>query len=176
MINRTIADALKNKLFSGKALVVTGPRQVGKTTLVDKVIAQANKPVLFLNGDDPYVRDLLQNTSTEKLRQLIGTNRIVFIDEAQRIPGIGLLAKLIIDQFNQVQVILSGSSFFELYNALQEPLTGRKWSFELFPISWEEWQNHLGYLKSGEDLENRLVYGLYPDVLNNRENQTDVLL
>lgn len=176
MINRTIGDALKNKLFSGKALVVTGPRQVGKTTLVDKVIAQANKPVLFLNGDDPYVRDLLQNTSTEKLRQLIGTNRIVFIDEAQRIPGIGLLAKLIIDQFNQVQVILSGSSSFELYNPLQEPLTGRKWSFELFPISWEEWQNHLGYLKSGEDLENRLVYGLYPDVLNNRENQTDVLL
>lgn len=176
MIERTLATSLQNKLFTGKALVITGPRQVGKTTLLRKIIAEANKPFLSLNGDDIYVRGLLENASTEKLRQLIGTNKIVFIDEAQRIADIGLIAKLMIDEFKDVHVILSGSSSFELYNALQEPLTGRKWSFDLFPISWEEWQNHLGYLESGQDLENRLVFGMYPDVLNNRENPTDVLL
>ncbi len=100
---------------------------------------------------------------------------IIFIDEAQRIEGIGLTAKIIIDQFKVKQLILSGSSSLEMGNIMQEPLTGRKWSYEIFPISWQEWQDDRGYFKADIDLENRLVYGMYPDVLNNPKDANHVL-
>ncbi len=99
----------------------------------------------------------------------------MFIDEAQRIPEIGLTSKIIIDKFRDVQLILSGSSSFDLYSKVNEPLTGRKWTFNLWPVSWEEWQNHVGYVKAEQDVENRLVFGFYPDVLNHEENPEQVL-
>ncbi|MFH2143879.1 MAG: DUF4143 domain-containing protein, partial [Bacteroidota bacterium] len=102
-------------------------------------------------------------------------NKIVFIDEAQRIKDTGITSKLIVDQFSDIQLILSGSSSFELSQNTNEPLTGRKWSFNLWPVSWEEWQNHIGYLESEQDIENRLVFGLYPDVLNNRKDPVKVI-
>ena len=176
MITRQIRQQIADNIFQRKAIVLMGARQVGKTTLIREIINKTNKTTLFLDGDDPTVRQLLDNPSTEHLRLILGTNKIVFIDEAQRIPNIGLTSKIIIDQFKEKQLILSGSSSFELGNHLQEPLTGRKWTYELLPISWPEWQNHVGYLKAEQDLENRLVYGLYPEVLNNRESARNVLL
>jgi predicted AAA+ superfamily ATPase len=166
---------VKERLFSGKAIIMTGPRQVGKTTLIHSILGDKEYTFRFLDGDDPTVRRLLDEPNTEQIRQLIGDAEIVFIDEAQRMPTIGLTAKIITDQFKEKQLILSGSSAFELNSSIQEPLTGRKWSFNLFPISWKEWQDHVGYLKSEQDLENRLVFGFYPDVLNNSDHQAEVL-
>ncbi len=175
MIDRTLYPALKHRLFGKKALIITGPRQVGKTTVIKKLIAETSTNHLFLDGDDPTSRRLLTEPNTEQLRQILGNDDIIFIDEAQRIPHIGITSKLITDQFSEKQLILSGSSAFELSGNMQEPLTGRKWTFELFPISWEEWQNHIGYLKAEQDLENRLISGFYPDVLNNPTDQHQLL-
>jgi len=99
-------------------------------------------------------------------KTIIGRHNLVFIDEAQRIEGIGLTLKIIIDQLKDVQVIASGSSSFYLANRLNEPFTGRKWEYQLYPVSWEEFENHVGYLNAEQQLENRLLYGFYPDVIN----------
>src|SRR6056297_3307348 len=166
MIKRQLQEKVEDRLFDGKAIVLIGARQVGKTTLVKRILESRKTEAQFFDGDDPTVRRLLDEPNTEQIRQLIGEAGIVFIDEAQRIPTIGLTSKIITDQFKDKQLILSGSSAFDLNSSLQEPLTGRKWSFNLFPVSWKEWQDHVGYLKSEQDLENRLIYGFYPDVLN----------
>lgn len=173
MFKRTLYNKIKAKLGSGKAIILIGPRQVGKTTLLKKVIQ--NNDHLFLDADDPTVRSILTDANTEQLKSIIGNNKVIFIDEAQRIKGIGLTVKIIIDQFNNVQVLLSGSSSFDLSNELNEPLTGRKWQYELFPISWEEYQETVGYLKSEQQLENRLLFGMYPDILNNPGEEKELL-
>jgi predicted AAA+ superfamily ATPase len=99
----------------------------------------------------------------------------VFIDEAQRIADIGLIAKIITDQFKDVQLLLSGSSALEINQTTQEPLTGRKFEYQLYPISWEEFENHVGYVEASAQLEERLIYGMYPDVINNRHDAREVL-
>ena len=175
MINRQLHEKVKERLFGGKAIVLIGARQVGKTTLINSVLETLERQLQFFDGDDPTVRRLLNEPNTEQLRQLIGEAEIVFIDEAQRLPNIGLTAKIITDQFKDKQLILSGSSAFELNSSIQEALTGRKWSFNLFPVSWKEWQDHVGYLKAEQDLENRLIYGFYPDVLNHSFRQGEIL-
>ncbi len=171
--NRQIAPRILAKFGKGKAILLTGPRQVGKTTLIKHLLA--GKSHLFLDGDDPTVRELLTDPNTEALRALIGNNTVVFLDEAQRISNIGLTLKIIVDQIKTTQLIVSGSSSFDLGNLLQEPLTGRKWEFELFPISWAEYEGARGYLKVEQQLENRLLYGFYPDVLNNQGEEKEVL-
>jgi len=176
MIYRILEDKIGQKLFKGKAILLIGPRQAGKTTLINSLLEKANEIVQIFNGDDPSVRELLNNPNTEQLRQLVGNAKIIFIDEAQRIPGIGLTSKIITDQFKDRQLILSGSSSFELSGNLQEPLTGRKRTYYLFPVSWQEWQDHRGYLKAEQDLENRLVYGFYPDILTHPEEQSGLLV
>ncbi len=175
MISRSIEKQIAGKFFSGKAIIITGPRQSGKTTLVMKLLESYRDECLIINGDDPVSERMFNRPNTEQLRQIIGKHRIVFIDEAQRIPFIGLTSKLITDTFKEVQLILSGSSSFELMNQTQEPLTGRKWTFSLWPINWSEWQNYTGYLKAEQDLENRLVFGFYPEVLMNPADQRSVL-
>lgn len=150
-----------------------GPRQVGKTTLINECLC--DKEFLFLDGDDPEVRDLLKNAGVSKLKAIIGNHSWVFIDEAQRIPDVGLLAKIIIDQFKEIQLVLSGSSALELNQTKQEPLTGRKFEYYLYPISWEEFEDKVGYLEASTQLQERLVYGMYPDVIINRHNAREVL-
>jgi hypothetical protein len=175
MISRSIEKQIAGKFFSGKAIIITGPRQSGKTTLVMKLLESYRDECLIINGDDPVSERMFNRPNTEQLRQIIGKHKIVFIDEAQRIPFIGLTSKLITDTFKEVQLILSGSSSFELMNQTQEPLTGRKWTFSLWPINWQEWQDYSGYLKAEQDLENRLIFGFYPEVLMNPADQRSVL-
>ncbi|MEZ4685962.1 MAG: ATP-binding protein [Bacteroidia bacterium] len=174
MIDRTITPVIQQKIGRGKAIMVIGPRQVGKTTLILNQLR--GEDYTFFDGDDPSVRADLEMPNTEKIRELIGGKKIVFVDEAQRIKGIGLTLKIITDQFKDVQLWISGSSSFNLFNELNEPLTGRKWEYELFPISWEEYENHVGYLKAQQNLENRLIYGMYPEVLNNDKGEEKEVL
>jgi uncharacterized protein len=173
MIKRDLYKTLNSKFNKGKAIVLLGPRQVGKTTLIKKCLA--GKDFLFLNGDDPEIRDLLENAGVSKLKAIIGKNTTVFIDEAQRIKDIGLIAKMITDQFSKVQLILSGSSALEISHSTQESLTGRKFEYHLFPISWEEFENHVGYIEASAQLEERLIFGMYPDILNHRSEAREVL-
>ncbi len=173
MYNRILENTVKDKIGKGKAIIVVGARQVGKTTMIKELLK--NEDYLFLDVDDPITRNLLIEPSTERLRSIIGDNKIIFIDEAQRIKGIGVTLKIITDQFKDVQLLVSGSSSFNLGNELNEPLTGRKWEYELFPITWEEFELKEGYIKSEQQIENRLLYGFYPDVLNNKGNEIEIL-
>ena len=173
MYKRVLKETIDNKINKGKAIILIGPRQVGKTTLLKTIID--TKEHLFLDGDDITIRSLLNNPNTTQIRSIIGSNKIIFIDEAQRIEGIGLTLKIIIDQFKEVQLFVSGSSSFDLSNAINESLTGRKWEYELFPISWEELENTEGYVSAEQQLENRMLYGFYPDVLNNPGEEKELL-
>ena len=173
MIKRDLEEQIIKRFGKGKAIILIGPRQVGKTTLFNKILE--NKEYLFLNGDDPTVRKILSNINLEQLKNIIGNHKIVFIDEAQRIENIGLTLKLITDQLKSVQLLVSGSSAFELNNQTQEPLTGRKWEYQLYPISWNEFESNVGYLKAEQQLELRVIYGMYPDVINNFGEEKEIL-
>ena len=173
MIDRVLTQRIERKIGRGKAIIVIGPRQVGKTTLIlDQLQGQKFK---FFDGDDPVTRSILDTPNTQEIKSLIEGEKIVFVDEAQRINNIGLTLKIITDQMKDVQLWVSGSSSFSLFNELNEPLTGRKWEYELFPISWEEYQNHVGYLESEQQIENRLKFGMYPEVINNPGGEVEIL-
>ncbi|MEY2901806.1 MAG: hypothetical protein RLY89_912, partial [Bacteroidota bacterium] len=131
MIQRTLKDSIQKDLFKGKAILLFGPRQSGKSTLMQEILK--NQDYLYLNGDDADVREILTNTTATKLKAVIGNKKIVFIDEAQRIQNIGLTLKLFTDQIKEVQILATGSSAFELSNQVNEPLTGRKYEFMLYP-------------------------------------------
>lgn len=173
MYKRTIEKEIEDKINKGKAIIIVGARQVGKTTLINNILK--GKDYLFLDADDPSTRNLLKSPNTEEIRSILGENKIVFIDEAQRVEGIGLTLKIITDQFKSVQLFVSGSSSFDQGNKLNEPLTGRKWEYELFPITWEEYENNIGFVKGEQQIENRLLYGLYPEVLNNPGKEKKIL-
>jgi predicted AAA+ superfamily ATPase len=173
MIYRTLSAALKKRFNKGKAIVLLGPRQVGKTTLLRECLDA--KEFLFLDGDDPEIRSLLLNAGKSKLQAILGKYEWVFIDEAQRITDVGLIAKIITDQFKDVQLVISGSSALEINQSTQEPLTGRKFEYHLFPISWEEFEDHVGYMEASAQFEERLIYGMYPDVINHRHDAREVL-
>jgi len=173
MYIRFLSDRIRKRINSGKAIVVIGPRQVGKTTLIESILK--TEDYLLLDGDDPKTRSLLTEPNTEQIRAIIGKHKYIFIDEAQRIENIGLTMKIITDRFKDVQLFASGSSSFDLSNKINEPLTGRKWEYQLLPVSWEEYESHHGFLFAEQNLENRLLYGFYPDVLNNVGEEVSVL-
>jgi uncharacterized protein len=173
MIKRQLFLPLTDRLFTGKAIILTGPRQVGKTTLIRELIAKED--FLFLDGDDITVRNMLSDINTEKLKLLIRDKKIVFIDESQRIENIGLTAKIIVDQIKSTQLILSGSSSFDIHEKISESLTGRKWTYNLWPISWVEWMTHVGYLAAEQSLDNRLIFGFYPDIFNYPADQETII-
>ena len=173
MIKRTLTSVIQKRLNKGKAIVMLGPRQVGKTTLLKQCLE--HKDYLLLDGDDFEVRALLKEAGKSKLQAIIGKHKWVMIDEAQRIPDVGLIAKMIVDQFKDVQLLISGSSALEINQSTQEPLTGRKYEYQLFPIGWEEFEDHAGYLEASAQLEERLIYGMYPDVINHRHEAREVL-
>jgi uncharacterized protein len=173
MFKRFVENQLINRLGSNKAILLLGPRQVGKTTLIENVLEHLDP--LILNGDDQSDRALLENVNTAQLKQLIGNYKYLFIDEAQRIENIGLTLKIIIDKIKTVQVIVSGSSSFDLHNSVNEPLTGRKWEYNLFPLAWQEFEDYIGYAAAQQQLELRLVYGMYPDVINHVGDEYEIL-
>jgi uncharacterized protein len=175
VISRTIHKKIEEKLFKGKVILVMGPRQVGKTTLVKQIVASYENDIIWLSGDDTNDRERLSNTSLPTLKTLISNKKIIVVDEAQRITNIGLTLKLIVDNIPNVQVIATGSSSFELANTLNEPLTGRKFEYLLFPLSFSEITNHTNLFQEMGSLENRMIYGSYPEVITSQGNEIEIL-
>lgn len=171
MINRLICSNILARLNDKKAIILLGPRQVGKSTLMDQLKDSFAQPVISWNGDEADIRDLLKNATSTKLKALIGNAKTLIIDEAQRVEDIGLTLKLIVDQIKDVKVIATGSSAFELSNKTNEPLTGRKWEYQLYPISFEEMVNHHGLLNEKRLLQQRLVFGYYPEIVNHPNDE-----
>ncbi len=175
MIHRILEKTIKAHLGSRKAVILIGPRQVGKTTLLEKLAKSHFKRALIINCDEPDMRAWLQNKTSSELKTLIGAHELVIIDEAQRVKNIGISLKLIIDQIENVQLIVSGSSALELANEINEPLTGRKWEFIMYPLSVQEMIGHHSALEEKRQLSNRLIFGMYPDVINHPGREKEVL-
>ena len=174
MIDRTIEQTIMPLLHSQKAIIIMGARQVGKSTLLDKMLS-GHGDVLWLNGDDPDTQMLFQGITSTRLRTLLAAYRIVVIDEAQRISDVGLRLKLITDQVPDVQVIATGSSSFSLASKVNEPLTGRKREYTLFPLTFAEMVAHTNLLDELRLLPHRMVYGYYPEVVSTPGDETAVL-
>jgi len=168
MIERQLQFELNKHLMGGKAIVILGARQVGKTTLLRHLYGPRND-VVWLNGDFEETHALLDRLSPATLKTIIGKSKLLIIDEAQRIKDIGLKLKIIQDAFaessDQMQIIATGSSSFDLANVVNEPLTGRKWEYTLYPLSFPEMYAHHGYTTELANLRNRLLYGYYPEVV-----------
>lgn len=175
MIKRKITALIEADLFRGKAILLYGARQTGKTTLVRELLSKKSDDVLSLNGDEPDVRELLEGISSTIWKNIIGNKKIVFIDEAQRIDNIGIAIKLITDQVPGIQVIATGSSSFELARRSNEPLTGRKYIHQLLPFSFRELCDEHGVLEEKRNLNHRLIYGYYPEVISSRGEEQRVL-
>jgi uncharacterized protein len=174
MIDRIVENRLSKKLNSGKAIILLGARQTGKTTLLQQLFKGRQK-VFFLNGDEPDTVALFEHANSDRLRAYFSGYNYVVIDEAQRISDIGIKLKLITDQLSDIQLIATGSSSFDLANKINEPLTGRKWEYRLFPLSFQEMVNHHGLLKERRLLSHRLIYGYYPDVVTHSGNEKEIL-
>ena len=176
MIVRQLQKTIEQRMFAGKAIIVIGARQVGKSTLFKMVLEKQDCKTLQLNCDEPEVKDMLNGINTAELRLLIADNRIVVIDEAQRVENIGMTLKRITDNFPDVQLLVTGSSSFELQNRLNEPLTGRKLEYHLYPISTAEIMQSQGLLGVKQTLEQRLIFGSYPDILNHANDAKELLM
>ena len=175
MIDRIIIPLIKEKMFKGKAIIIAGPRQVGKTTLVMDIVNQMHTPYLLLNGDEADVRENLSNTTSTKLKALIGNYKLLVIDEAQRITNIGITIKLLVDNFKDIQIIATGSSAFELANQINEPLTGRKYEFLLLPFSYNEVVKHSSLIEESRLLEHRMIFGYYPEIVLSQGEEQGLL-
>lgn len=175
MISRQLKKTIRNRFFKGKAILLFGARQCGKSTLVETLLQEQNEDWLYMNGDDADVREMLTDTTATKLRAITGNRKIVFIDEAQRINDIGLTLKLFTDQLKGVQVIATGSSAFELAGKVNEPLTGRKYEFTLYPLSFGEMAAHHGLLQEKRLIEQRMIYGYYPEIVTQAGEEKELL-
>lgn len=175
MFTRIIKEQIIAKFFQGKLIIVTGARQVGKTTLVENLLnsAEFRNHIIKFNGDNPADREKLNNRDIEYLNSLIGDRRIIFIDEAQKIETIGQTLKLLIDTYrDSKQVIATGSSSINLLDQAAEPLTGRKIVFHLYPLSLEEMYPAKNLLDIEKDLDQLLIFGGYPAAVS-AKNQND---
>lgn len=176
-IQRDLKTVLDSKIGKGKVLLLIGPRQVGKTTLLKNMLESVSteKKVQFWNCDESDVRQFLSEANSAKLKSFIGNSDFIVIDEAQRVKDIGLTIKLLHDSFPNLQLAVTGSSSLDLSNSINEPLTGRKFEYNLFPFSTNELVNHTSMLEEMRQLQNRLVYGFYPDVVNNPGEEKEIL-
>ncbi len=175
IITRDIGEHIEARMFKGKAIILFGPRQAGKTTLVKALLRKRREKVLELNADEPDVRALLEKCTSTRLRAIAGESRLLFIDEAQRISDIGITIKLAVDQIDGLQVIATGSSAFELNASLSEPLTGRKFEFHLLPLSFAELVREYGLMEEKRLLEHRLVYGSYPEIVTSPGHEQELI-
>ena len=171
MINRKIEKNIVENLFKGKVIIIYGARQVGKTTLVKKIADDYKGQSSYFNCDLISVQDALSIPEANRIKDFLGDHNIIILDEAQRIKNIGLTLKILIDTYPELQIIATGSSSFDLANEINEPLTGRKIVFNLFPLSVEEIMGDNGFLYIDSKLEKILRYGTYPDVFFSEDKE-----
>ncbi|PIP63512.1 hypothetical protein CO165_04255 [Candidatus Roizmanbacteria bacterium CG_4_9_14_3_um_filter_33_18] len=171
-IQRQLEPIVKKSLFKGKIIIVYGARQVGKTTLVRKIAEDFGKSFGYLNCDEIDVLSQFQKANNSlALRQMMGANKLVIIDEAQRIRNIGLKLKLLFDNYPEIQLLVTGSSSLDLSNEVSEPLTGRCDEYWLFPLSVKELWKKSDNISRDRDLEKWLIYGSYPGIWNLKSNE-----
>lgn len=175
MIERRLKQLIIPRLFRGKAIVLTGPRQVGKTTLLKMLMAETDRKVLYWNCDEPDIRQKLSNSTSTQLKSETASAEIIMIDEAQRVPNIGVTLKLLVDNLPDKQVVVTGSSALELSNFLNEPLTGRKYEYNMFPLSAEELIDHHNATEERRLLERRMLFGSYPEVVSRPGEERETL-
>ena len=175
MINRILEQQVINRISENKAILLLGPRQCGKTTLLKMILEKLAENYVWFNGDNPSDSALLENSSVERLKSIIGNISIIIIDEAQEIKNIGKTIKLITDYIDSVCPIISGSSSFELSNELNEPLTGRKYEFRLYPLSFAEMVNNTDLRTELHQIENRLIFGSYPEIISKPGDEKELL-
>jgi len=159
LIQRYLTDQINKTLTDGKVAIVYGARQTGKTTLA-KTLLKSSQHNLYLNCDEPDVREQLTNKTSTALKSVFGDASLVVIDEAQRVPNIGLTTKLIHDTYPEVRLLLTGSSSLDLANTIKEPLTGRAHELTLYPLALSEVAPNL--LEAGRLLDKSLILGGYP--------------
>ena len=164
-IERLLLEQLKNSLLPGKVIVLYGPRQVGKTTLVKTVLETVGRRTRFVNADELLYREALGSQNRQTLDGVLGDAQLLIIDEAQRVPNIGLNLKILIDNHPNITIIATGSAPFELANQINEPLTGRKLTFNLYPVSYPEISKALGRIEAKAALDQWLVWGGYPEIV-----------
>ncbi|NOZ04279.1 MAG: ATP-binding protein [FCB group bacterium] len=177
MYKRIIFDQVRDRLQSGKVILIIGPRRVGKTVLINELAKSAPTEYLLLNGEDMATADLLRYRSVANYRRLLGTVKLLFIDEAQKIENIGDIVKLMIDNIAGLTIVITGSSAFDLRNKFGEPLTGRKFSYYLFPLAQQEFSLYENLLDTKNTLEDKLLFGGYPEVwnLNDKDSRVNYL-
>jgi hypothetical protein len=164
MIERAVFNIVLNTISPAKVVIVLGARRTGKTVLLKKISEEVNEPFLFLNGEDFSTIDLLERRTVNNYKSLLGNRKILFIDEAQKIPDIGMKLKLMVDEINDLKIIITGSSAFDIIGKAGEPLTGRKTTLKLFPLSEKELFDFESIIDQKDNLLRRLVYGNYPEL------------
>lgn len=169
MIRRLLSENIKKNLPLQKTVIILGARQVGKTTLLNQL--DLGSDALILNGDEPDIREILTNVSSSRLKAIFGNKKNIIIDEAQLIPEIGITLKLISDQLKEVQLFVSGSSSIDIASNINEPLTGRKLEYQLFPVSFAEMVDHHGLIEEKRLIPHRLVFGCYPEIITSPGNE-----
>jgi uncharacterized protein len=175
MIKRILTDKLVNRINFKKAILILGPRQVGKTTLVKNLAEAIGESHIYFNGDEAETQNLWKLDNVNFLKQSFGNQKLILLDEAQRIENIGLICKQIIDAQEGIQLLITGSSSLDIANLTQEPLTGRKWEYNLYPISIQELLQHTNYLEIMKNLNSYLVFGTYPEVVNEPRDAQEIL-
>ena len=175
MIERLLKEQINKRLWRGKVIIIVGPRQVGKTTLLRMLTKDSDRRVLVWNCDEPDVRRRLTEPSSTALGAETSEADLILIDEAQRVQNIGITLKLLVDNFPDKQVVVTGSSAIELSNSINEPLTGRKYEYVMFPFSAEELIREFGATDERRLLERRLLYGSYPEVVNHPGEERETL-
>jgi len=168
-IKRTIQAKIEEGMFKGKIAIIYGARQVGKTTMAKEIQNRYADGSLYLNCDEPDIRNALSDKTSTELKAFLGNKKLIIIDEAQRVENIGLTLKLLADNFPETQILATGSSSFDLSNKIAEPLTGRKNEYYLYPFSLEELISIYSEMEIDRLLERRMVFGMYPEIVLERE-------
>jgi uncharacterized protein len=166
-IKRILLPLLSQAVMPGKVTILYGPRQVGKTTLVSDFLAlpETTRQQRFVNADELVYREALSSQDRHRLGELLGENHLLAIDEAQRVPDIGINLKILVDSFPRAAYIATGSASFELANQISEPLTGRTLTYYLYPVSYLEIRNMLGAFEAKSQLERWMIWGGYPAIV-----------
>lgn len=175
--NRLAEKIIYDKLQANKVIVLLGSRRVGKTQLINKITKESSEKILFLNGDDVETHNILEIQSTANFNRILGDTRFLIIDEAQEIPNIGKKLKLMVDTIEDLKILITGSSAFEINNQIGEPLVGRMKTIMIHPLSQMEFSKTENFLETKGNLEDRLIFGGYPELskLKNREEKITYL-